>query len=79
MGLLNLQPQQLGEGDRQSNDSTDAIKNQGNGGDDWGNNSGDGLGLGDEDNNAATCPGCGVVNSSGAFNCEACGTWVQNN
>ena len=76
MGLLSLQPQQLGEeagADRQSNDSTNAVEDGGQAG--AGRRySADGTGLGE--GNCAQCEGCGAANTTGAFSCEACGQWL---
>ena len=80
IGLLNLQPQQLEEGDadEQSNDSTNAVV--GGGADEraasGGPDGGDDLpGEGDLPR-GSRCEGCSSACQPGDFTCTQCGQWI---
>jgi hypothetical protein len=71
MGLLNLKPQQLGDGkggDDDDDDSTRAVQNQKE-------HSQDEIDDLDDDQRGGTCS-CGLGHGPGAFSCEACGAWL---
>lgn len=80
IGLLNLQPQQLedGDADEQSNDSTNAVAGgaEGERAAGGGPDGGDDLPGAGGSPRGARCEGCSKICGSGDFTCPYCGHWV---